>query len=163
MRLYFLRHADADAASRLSDSERVLSSSGIAEAASVAEAVAELGLTMTEIFASPFARAMQTAEIVAKRFPSLRVQALEHLTPNAPPENFFRELQSLPRDARVLLVTHEPFVSRCIGMLISADGEPKVSIKKASLSCVEVGSPVRRGAGVLLWILTNDQMKHMKG
>ena len=61
----------------------------------------------------------------------------------------FRELQSYPRDSRLLLVTHKPFASRCIANLISMNSDSKISIKKASLSCVEVGSPVQRGAGVL--------------
>jgi phosphohistidine phosphatase SixA len=119
-------------------------------------------LTFTVVLSSPLERAKQTAEIATRQFPSVKIQTLEHLLSNSDPENLFRELQSFSRDSRVLIVSHEPFVSRCIASLISAGSEPKISIKKAALSCVEVGLPVQRGAGVLLWLITSEQMRLMR-
>lgn len=162
MRLFFLRHADADVGSHGSDSERALSPSGIDDVVAVANALRLMKLTFTVVLSSPLKRARQTAEIATKQFPSIKIQTLEHLLSTSDPENLFRELQSFPRDSRALLVSHEPFVSRCIANLICVGSEPKISIKKAALSCVEVGSPVQRGAGVLLWLLTNEQMRLMK-
>jgi phosphohistidine phosphatase SixA len=162
MRLFFLRHADAEAEGHTNDIDRELTPEGIAEAECVSNAVRIMKLNFTAVLTSPMARARATAEIVAKQFPSIRIQNLEHLISTADPQNLFRELQSFPRDSRMLLVSHKPFVSRCIANLVSVNGEPKLSIKKASLSCIEVGSPVQRGAGVLLWLLTNEQMQLMK-
>jgi phosphohistidine phosphatase len=162
MRLFLLRHADADASGSVADSERPLSAAGIEEAHAVADALRHMKITFGIVLSSPFLRARQTAEIVATQIPSVRVQILEQIQSGSDPENLFRELQSLPRDTRTLVVSHEPFVSRCIGRLISAGNEPNISIKKASLSCVEVGSPVRPGSGVLLWLLTNEQLRFMK-
>ncbi len=162
MRLYFLRHADAEAEGHVSDIDRELTPEGIAEAECVSNAVHILKLNFTAVLTSPMARAKGTAEIVAKQFPCIRIQILEHLISTADPKNLFRELQSFPRDSRLLLISHKPFVCRCIASLINMNSESNLGIKKASLSCVEVGSPVQRGAGVLLWLLTNEQMQLMR-
>ena len=161
MRLYFLRHGDAELGSPVNDSDRNLTSEGIAEAECAAGSVRLLKLTFTALLSSPLDRARQTAEIVAKQYPAVQLQSFEHITPTSEPQNLFRELHSFPRDSRILLVSHEPFISHCIAALISGGGQPRISIKKASLACVEVGSPIQRGAGILLWLLTTEQMKLM--
>ena len=162
MRLYLLRHADADAASHWTDADRPLSPAGKEEAETIAEAIRAMKLSFNAVFSSPLVRARQTAEIAVRYLPPVAIQPLEQLRPGSDPQSLFRELQSLPRDTHALLVSHEPFVSRCIGRLISAESEPNISIKKASLTCVEVGSPVQRGAGVLLWMITNENFRAIK-
>lgn len=159
MRLYFLRHGDAEFAGSINDNDRNLTSQGIEEAECAAGAVRLLKLTFTALFSSPLDRARQTAAIVAKQYPTVPLQVFEHITPTADPDNLFRELHSFPRDSRILLVSHEPFISHCLSTLISGSSQPRISIKKASLACVEAGSPIQRGAGVLLWLLTAEQMK----
>ena len=162
MRLFVVRHADAEASSRGGDTERPLSATGTAEAETLASAATLLRLSLNSIFVSPLLRARQTAEIVGKKFPSVPLQVLEVLKPSSDPKALYKELQALPRDARVLIVSHEPYVSNCIASLISAEGTPGVNMKKASLACLEVGSPVQRGSGILLWLLTNEQLKLLK-
>ena len=162
MRLFFLRHGDASLGGFANDNDRTLSSDGIAEIEGVRNAVRLMKLSFTHILASPLVRAQESARIVATLFPSVSVQSCEHLTPTSDPQNLFRELRPYPRDGRILFVSHEPFVSRCISSLISVNSDSKVSIKKAALACLEAGSPPQRGAGILLWILTPDQMVHMR-
>ena len=162
MRLFILRHADAETEGHRNDIDRKLTPEGIAEAECVADAVRIMKLNLTAVLTSPTARAKATADIVAKQFPAIRIQILDHLVSSADPLDLFRELQSYPRDSRLLLVTHKPFASRCIADLIAMTSESKISVRKASLSCIEVGSPVQRGAGVLLWLLTNEQMELMR-
>jgi phosphohistidine phosphatase len=162
MRLFILRHADAETEGHRNDIDRKLTPEGIAEAECVANAIRIMKLNLTAVLTSPTVRAKASAEIVAKQFPSIRIQILEQLVSTGDTQEMFRELQSYPRDSRLLLVTHKPFASRCIANLIGMNNDSKISVKKASLSCIEVGSPVQRGAGVLLWILTNEQMQLMK-
>lgn len=161
MRLYFLRHGDAELGSSANDSDRNLSPEGIEEAEHAAGSVRLLKLTFTSLLSSPLDRARQTAAIVAKQYPAVQLQVFEHITPTSDPQNLFRELRSFPRDSRILIVSHEPFISHCIATLINGGSQPRISIKKASLACVEVGSPIQRGAGILLWLLTAEQMKLM--
>jgi len=162
MKLFILRHADAESEVHKNDADRKLTAAGIAEAEYAANAIRIMKLNLTAILTSPTARAAATAEIVASQFPSIRVQILEHLLPSGEPKDLFRELQSFSRDSRVLLVTHKPFASRCIASLVGMSNDSKISVKKASLSCIEISSSIQRGGGVLLWILTNEQMRLMK-
>jgi len=162
MRLLILRHADAETEGNRNDADRKLTPEGILQAEYAANAVRILKLNLTAVLTSPTARAKATAEIVAARLPYLHVQVLDHLLPAGEPKDLFRELQSYSRDSRVLLVTHKPFASRCLAALVGMNNDSKIGVPKASLSCVEVGSPVQRGGGVLLWILTNEQMRLMK-
>ena len=162
MRLFILRHADAESDDGKNDAGRKLTPEGIAQAQDAANAIRILRLNLTAVLTSPTARAAATAEIAAARFPSLRVQALDYLLPAGDPKDLFRDLQSFSRDSRVLLVTHKPFATRCIASLVGMNNDAKISIRKASLSCVEIGSPVQRGGGVLLWLLTNEQLRLMK-
>ena len=159
MRLYFLRHGDAELGGPVSDHHRNLTSDGIQEIECATNAILSLKLSFTSLLSSPLDRARQTAAIVVQKIPAVRLQVFEQLTPTSDPQNLFRELHTFPRDSRILLVSHEPFISQCIASLIGGGGQSRISIKKASLTCVEVGSPVQRGAGILLWLLTNEQMR----
>jgi phosphohistidine phosphatase len=162
MRLYILRHADAETEGRMHDADRKLTPEGIAEAEYVAGAARALKLNPTAILGSPTARAKATAQIIAKQFPPLQVHSIEQLGPAATPEDVFQELRSYPRDSRILLVSHKPLIVSLIASLVGMTNESKVSVKKASLACIDVGSTVQRGAGVLLWLLTSEQMQAMR-
>jgi phosphohistidine phosphatase len=162
MRLYFLRHGDATTDRSISDFDRELTDVGRHDAEAVASALKRMDVNLTAILASPFKRAAETADIVARQYPSLATHPSDHLTPTSDPRNLFSELNHFVQDSMVLLVGHEPFLSICIGTLISTGSEPGISMKKTSLACVEVGTSVQRGAGVLLWLLTIEQMKLLK-
>jgi len=162
MRLFILRHADAEAQGTSHDADRALTPEGIEEAKCVAGAVHAMKLGLTAILTSPTARARATAEFVAAQFPPLEVRSIEQLGPASRPEGLFQELRSYPRDSRILLVTHKPLIVSLIASLIGMATESKVGLKKASLACIDVGSTVQRGSGVLLWLLTNEQMQLMR-
>ncbi len=157
MRLYFLRHGEAEYTSS-SDSSRELTGDGLAQARHAARALQTLEVKLTAILTSPFVRAQQTARAIAETLPHLSVQLTDRLKPNADPSNLFEELNHLSRDSSILLTAHEPFISTCVGELISTTQVPSISVKKASLVAVETGAPVQRGSGVLLWLMTNEQL-----
>lgn len=158
MLLYFLRHADAAVAGYANDFDRELTDEGQLQAKYVAHAIRALKLAFTHILCSPLVRARQTAKIALDNFPTLQIEDCEFLTSSSDPRNLFSKLTHYPDNSRILLVTHEPFVSTCIVSLVGG-GETKVAMKKASLACVETSVPVQRGTGILLWLLTNEQMK----
>jgi phosphohistidine phosphatase len=159
MLLYFLRHADAVNSGYANDFDRELTEEGKAQAENVAHTIRALQLAFTHVLCSPLVRARQTAKIALSNFSTLEIQDCDYLTPLSDPRNLFSELGQYPKDSRILLVTHEPFASTCIAALISGANESKVTMKKASVACLETHSPVQRGTGILLWLLTNEQMK----
>jgi phosphohistidine phosphatase len=159
MRLYFLRHTDALTGSHVKDAERPLSPKGIAEAEILGRIVASLRLGCTTLLSSPYVRARQTAEIVGKALTGLTPEICEYLKPESDPLELFADLRHFSCDSRLLLISHEPFVSTCLGTIICGQGEPKISIGKGALACVEVGGQVQKGAGILLWLLQHPQAK----
>ena len=73
------------------------------------------------ILSSPFLRARQTAEIVAKSLKlKKRLAFSDALTPDGDPKTLIRQLNELkPAPENILLVGHEPYLSRLVALLIS--------------------------------------------
>jgi phosphohistidine phosphatase len=152
MRLYFLRHGVAEQRGQWTgpDEARPLTREGIDRMTKQAERMAKLGLHPDLIVTSPFARAAQTAQIVAERLELTQSLVTDdRLASGFDLHAFSRVLKdhSVPT---VMLVGHEPDFSQVIGQLV---GGARVVLKKGGLACVEVygGSLV---SGELLWLAT---------
>lgn len=159
MRLYFLRHTDAAYGSLTPDAERPLSPKGIAQAETIAGILPRLNLQITDVLTSTYLRAKQTAEIVSAPSQLKAPHFTSYLTPDSEPADLFDELRHYSRDSHLLLVSHEPFLSTCIGSLILFNSFPKMGIGKGALACVQVGGQPQSGAGVLLWLLQLEQLE----
>ena len=152
MRLYFLRHGIAEERDTWEgeDFERPLTDRGRQRMEAEARAMAELELELDRILSSPFRRAIQTAEIVARELKLGAALAREGLlAPGFDSMRLAELLERFPRDKAILLVGHEPDFSKTVGEAI---GGARMLIKKGGLVCVEIeGSPPPRGR--LLWSL----------
>jgi phosphohistidine phosphatase len=153
MRLYFLRHGVAEQRGKWTgpDEARPLTKEGIDRMITQAERMAKLGLRPDLIVTSPFARAAQTAQIVAERLE--RTESLvsdDRLASGFDLRAFSRVLKDHSTAPTVMLVGHEPDFSQVIGQLV---GGARMVLKKGGLACVEVygGSLV---SGELLWLAT---------
>ena len=152
MELYFLRHGDAGAAAgwKGSDAERPLSREGIARMEQEASAMARLGLAVDAILTSPLVRALQTADIVARKMHMTKAVAVEErLSPGFGTEELLGILADRPSLRGLLLVGHEPDFSRVISACI---GGGRVECKKGSLVRVDLEDP-RSLTGTLAWLL----------
>ena len=113
-----------------------------------------MDLRFNLILSSPFLRAEQTAEIVAESLKlKKRLAFSDELTPDGNPKALIRQLNELkPAPENVLLVGHEPYLSRLIALLVSGgagrgDGVEKrrpVQIGNRT-HCVSAGAPRSRG------------------
>ena len=166
MNLYLLRHGIATelgtAGSRL-DSERPLTAKGKDRLRKVAKAMAELDLTFDLILSSPFQRAKQTAEIIAKDF-KLRKNLVfsDDLTPTGNPRLLIQELnQFRPEPKNVLLVGHEPYLGKLIALLAAGNTSLEIDFKKGGLCKLEAESLVYGRCAKLVWLLTPRQMELM--
>ena len=109
MNVYILRHGlavEPGTAGYAKDSERPLLPRGERKIRKIAQAMQALELNLDLILSSPYLRARQTAEIVAKIYGSRRnIELSEALTPGGNPRQLLESLARLkpePRD--VLLV-----------------------------------------------------------
>ena len=123
MRLYLLRHADAEDL-RTTDAARELTPKGKRQAETVGACCQRLGLRPDVLLASPYRRTVQTAEAVAGALEGISVKTEDFLKSGMEPERAFAGLQAYGWVESVLLVGHQPDIG--------------LSVSKATLIGLEV-------------------------
>jgi len=156
MIIYLLRHGDAVDAARFEDDERPLSDLGRRQASAVGLHLAGLQSGIQQIYCSPLLRARQTGEAVKQELGQVPMETSELLLSSSDPWEIVRELQKNPARS-VLLVGHEPHLSRTVSLLLWGDIRSRVEMKKCSLACVSTPDPLEEGRGVLQWLVSSEQ------
>ena len=141
MKLWVLRHGEAEPYGSRPDSERALTEHGRKE---VLHAAAELmGQPITAIYASPYLRAQQTAQLVRDALgfqPDIRT--VEWLTPGFSPQAVSEQLVSVDY---ALLVSHNPLVGNLLGYLQHGHVQQPEAVKTAGLAELEGDLPLAGG------------------
>jgi phosphohistidine phosphatase len=156
MIIYLLRHGDAVDAARFEDSERPLSDFGRRQASAVGAYLAGSQAGIQQIYCSPLLRAQQTGEVVQRELGQVPIQSTEVLLSSRDPRDIVQELKRNTVKS-VLLIGHEPHLSRTISLLLWGDIRSRVEMKKCSLACVSTPDPPEEGRGVLQWLVSSDQ------
>ena len=152
MKLYFLRHGIADWPEWdvARDHERPLTKDGLKKMKAEAKAIAALDLQLDAILSSPYTRAFQTADIVAKEL-GLEVQIEPLLAPGFELDRLAELVRAHAAAQSLLLTGHEPGFSTVIGQLM---GNGRLLMKKGALARVDLLGPVAEGLqGELVWLL----------
>lgn len=145
MRLYFLRHGEADWPNwGKADDERPLTDSGRKEVRKVARLLDKLDLCLEDVLTSPLPRARQTADIVADRF-DLHVREEDALRPGFGVQELKQLLPKYHVD-ELMLVGHEPDFTKVIAGLTGA----ACKLPKAGVALVELEPDEAKGR--LLWL-----------
>ncbi|MBS9404358.1 phosphohistidine phosphatase SixA [Halomonas sp. TRM85114] len=130
-RLLIMRHGQA--APGQPDTARELTREGCQEVRHIAAWLSgrdDLDLARLRLVASPYARAHQTAELVAEGLaiarPQRDIETLEIITPDDPPDTVLDWLLEQGDERPVLIVSHMPLVGALTGLLVDgrADGGP---------------------------------------
>lgn len=138
MKLWVLRHGEAEPHGTRPDSERTLTVKGREE---VLRTAAELiGKPLTAIYASPYLRAQETAEIVraALNF-APEIRTVEWLTPDNRPQAVAEQLVSVDN---ALLVSHNPLVGNLLGYLQHGHVQDPEAVRTAGLAELEGDLPL---------------------
>jgi phosphohistidine phosphatase len=165
--VYFLRHGIAmerGTPGFENDSLRPLTPKGKRQLRNCAAAMKKMGLRPGLILSSPLLRAKQTAEIIAELLKlKKRLKFSDELKPDGGVKNLFQQLNELkPAPENILLVGHEPHLSRLISLLVSGGENTAIDFKKGGLCKLEV-EKLRSGSRAnLRWLLTPRQMKLMR-
>ncbi|MDD1004476.1 phosphohistidine phosphatase SixA [Pseudomonas sp. TNT2022 ID642] len=149
MKLWVLRHGEAVPYGSCPDSERELTEHGRKEALSSAAHL--IGQPLTAIYASPYLRAQQTAQIVREALgfePEIRT--VDWLIPEVDPDKVTDQLVSV---SNVLLVSHNPLVGNLLSYLQHGAGYPPEKVSTAGLA--ELESPE-----LLIGSMTLNSLKH---
>ena len=135
--LWLLRHAEAEPHGTRPDAERRLTPRGERQARTAGLAVARMGAAFEEVLFSPKSRGRQTAEIAAGEWDQEQRERLRVHPPLAggfDAQQALDAISQIQADGRLMLVGHEPDLSRLIADL--AGGQ--VDLKKGGLAVVRL-------------------------
>lgn len=163
MRLYLVRHATAVPHGNPEyedDAERPLTEDGREQARQAAEGLRRLNVPVDAVVTSPFVRAVQTAECVARAFGfENKLRMLDALEPDVDPAKTSGALRGLAAYRHVVLVGHEPHMSAWLGWLVAGPSGIRCEFKKGGAACVEVERvPPLSGDGTLRWLMTSKHL-----
>jgi phosphohistidine phosphatase len=164
--IFLLRHgiaAEPGAPGIKTDAERPLIPKGEQRLRAAAAAMEKMGLSFDVIISSPFLRAKQTAEIVAKILKLEKKLTISNdLVPGGNPQALIRQLNDFkPAPENILLVGHEPHLSRLIALLSSGGTTATIEMKKGGLCKLETEELECGQCATFKWLLTPGQMELM--
>lgn len=156
MELYLLRHGIAeDSAPGGRDADRELTAEGKKKLRHLFKIAEEADVRPKVILSSPYRRAQQTAALAAKHLGfGGEVSETRVLVPEANPAEAWEEVRLYKGEESVMLVTHEPFVSRMAAYLLNSPSL-LVDFKKGAMMRIDCESMGAQPHGVLRWYLTS--------
>jgi len=158
MRLYLVRHGiavESGTPGYEEDSQRPLTQKGREKIERIGSALKDLDVQPDQIVSSPYLRAVQTTEILAK---TLRYQKqvvfTDALVPFGSPEDVINEISRRFMVNELMLVGHEPSLSSITGLLVAGDHGGSIRLKKGGVCRLEVEQLKPEPSATLEWLLT---------
>jgi phosphohistidine phosphatase len=163
MELYILRHGIAverGAPGYKKDSERPLTKEGQDKMQGIAEAMLAMDLKFDLILSSEFLRAQQTAKIVADEL-NEEVTFTKFLEPGGNALELIGEIND-EKKQRVLLVGHEPDLSRLISVLTTGGSDARIELKKGGMAKLTTSKLSFGQCATLNWLLAPKQLRQLR-
>ncbi len=166
MNLFILRHGlaaelgDDGLPKDLKDADRPLTPKGKQRLWRTTEAMQAMEIKFDMVISSPLLRAMQTAQIVTEAM-ALRKRLIltDNLAPNGSPKLLIEQINQLDsRVKNILLVGHEPYLSKLIALLCLGNTTASLDLKKGGLAKMELKKLRGARCATLAWLLTPKQL-----
>jgi len=158
MNLYIIRHAIAfeeGTPGYEEDSLRPLTDKGRKKMRQIAKGLHTLGVDFDLILSSPYARASETAEILAEVFKvKKKVQSSENLLPLGDPDLLISEINDKYSVDSLALVGHEPNLSALISLLVAENANMEITIKKGGICRLSTDDLHHERRASMDWLLT---------
>jgi phosphohistidine phosphatase len=168
MQVVIVRHAkaeDSDTGSdgpRRPDAERALTASGRQYARVAGRVLNRFRPAIDALAVSPLRRAAETGALIARQYKKLEPIALPALAPAGSARGILKWLREFPEDATVVLVGHEPDLSRFAGWLLTGTAETVIELKKGAICLIEFRAAPAAGRGLLRWLLAPAQVRALR-
>lgn len=142
------------------EENRPLTDKGKKRTGQAAQGLAVLGCRPTHLFTSPFVRAYDTARLLRTAVcPRLKIETRKELAVGAKPEHLVTFLRTLPSDAVVLCVGHEPLLGEVASLVLCGKVLPNFPLKKAGAAGLELTDGVTPGQARVRWWLQSGQLR----
>jgi phosphohistidine phosphatase len=141
VKIFVVRHAIAEEREDFhkgkmkSDDLRPLTEKGKKEFRKFSKTIHSCYPDVELFFVSPLTRALQTADILKKRYKK-KFSVIDQLRPEEKPENLLKFLK-VQKKENIMIVGHEPFLSRFVGTCTTGEPESIVKLKKGGLCVLE--------------------------
>jgi phosphohistidine phosphatase len=165
MKLLVIRHAIAEeqeawARTGESDDQRPLTDAGRKRMKRAVRGLKRVVETIDLLATSPLVRAVQTGELVARKFNDVPTTVSPTLAPEQPYDAFLDWLRSVESAEVVAIVGHEPHLSGLVSWLLAGRDGSLIELKKGAACLLELEQKAA-GAGTLLWALTPRQLRQL--
>ena len=165
MHCLLFRHGIAESPNTWSEDEhsRPLTKEGVAKTEQAVEGLKRIGVEPTHLLCSPLTRTQQTAEIAKNilQIPS-NTQITPELVYDQSPLLLFPILQSLPPEAVVMCVGHEPHLGQTSALMLFGNHSPSLSFKKAGSALIAFHKNATIGQGILEWWIPPAQLRALR-
>lgn len=164
MNLFFLRHAKAYPRSPKwrPDSKRPLTREGEKKMFDVARGLRRLEASFGLILTSPYARALRTAEILAEVYDTEKLLESGNLRSEAAPADIISEIgENFSTVENIVLVSHEPYMTRLISILLTGENSVSIDLKKAGCCKLVVDKLAFGKCARLAWLLAPRQLARL--
>jgi phosphohistidine phosphatase len=166
VRLLVVRHAIAEdreafARTHRDDAARPLTTEGRGKMERAALGLKELVPELEVVAASPYRRAYDTAEIIAKAYGDRRVERVPELAPGAGVDRVVSWLAGQGSRGTIAIVGHEPDLSQLVCALLASSNGPFLELRKGAACLLEFPGAIGRGAATLDWFLGPKHLRRL--
>lgn len=152
-RIFLVRHGQAeDIPASGKDFDRALTDAGITRMEAAGRGLASLGVAPEYLVASPYVRARQTADCLARGLEFGRRETWEELGCGVDPLAIVARIEALSAPGDVMLVGHEPDMGELLSFFLTGGAEGFwTHFRKGAVACVTAGMLPPMGRGQLEW------------
>lgn len=165
MKIYLIRHSNAvdpGTPGYEDDSQRPLTDKGRDKMKDIAYALKAMEVRPDRIVSSPYVRARETAEIVAKVLKyKQELSFSDSLVPEGSADQIIGEINEKFNVDELVIVGHEPCLSGLVGTLIAGSPDLAIDLKKGGICCLSADDLRMERKAVLEWLLTPKIMNEL--
>ena len=158
MKIYLMRHGIArepNGPSLKADNQRPLTPKGREKIGKIAHALKMLGIKPDLILSSPYARAKETATLLAQEFDCKKnLKFSDLLVPEGNAEEIISAIVENYKAEELLIVGHEPCLSLLVSALAVFSLDLSIHIKKGGVCCLSADALRIERRATLEWLFT---------
>lgn len=166
MKLIFVRHGLAGDKAKYvlsgkPDPGRPLTAKGVRKMKKAAAGLKKITGGADAVVSSPYLRAVQTAEILARKLGVKKPGKTVSLAPVGRLTDLLTYLRRYPAGAAIVLAGHEPHLGNIISQFLRGAGEAFVSLGKGGACMLEFKDKPAPGKAALVWLLQPAELQRL--